>query len=242
MSGADEQSALRRRWRWLAPVAGLVLVLIGVGLWGWFRWWPDHRPGLRAGERYGVDVSNHQGAIDWARVADDDIDFAYIKATEGGDFVDARFARNWQGAGRAGLRRGAYHFFTLCRPGEEQAANFVRTLPDDPDSLPPAVDVELGGNCSARPPRQRIERELRRFIDDVESASGRRVVVYVVDDFEGRYHLRDDLDRPVWHRRIGLRRPEVADWWIWQFSFQSHVAGIDGGVDLNVMRGSAPPG
>jgi len=44
-----------------------------------FIWWvalPQYRPGLRAGERYGVDVSSHQGEIDWQRVADDDIDFA----------------------------------------------------------------------------------------------------------------------------------------------------------------------
>jgi lysozyme len=51
----------------------------------------------------GVDVSNHQGDIDWPRLARTDIAFAYIKASEGGDFRDRRFAANWEGARKAGL-------------------------------------------------------------------------------------------------------------------------------------------
>jgi Glycosyl hydrolases family 25 len=69
----------------------------------------------------GVDVSNHQGDIDWPALAGSKIAFAYIKATEGGDFRDKRFQLNWEGAKRAGLARGAYHFFTQCRSGAEQA-------------------------------------------------------------------------------------------------------------------------
>lgn len=80
---------------------------------GVFVWFPDHRPALRVGERYGVDVSNHQGVIEWERVSADGISFAYIKATEGGDHVDAQFYANWRAAATAGLDRGAYHFFTF---------------------------------------------------------------------------------------------------------------------------------
>ncbi len=42
--------------------------------------------------------------------------FAYVKATEGGDWTDPRFEKNWREARRAGLRVGAYHFFSFCRP------------------------------------------------------------------------------------------------------------------------------
>jgi hypothetical protein len=51
----------------------------------------------------GVDVSRHQGPIDWNALARSDVRFAYIKATEGGDYVDPRFEVNWGGAGRAGF-------------------------------------------------------------------------------------------------------------------------------------------
>jgi hypothetical protein len=49
-----------------------------VSAW-WFLWLPNWRPPLREGERYGIDVSAHQGTIDWERVARDGIMFAYVK-------------------------------------------------------------------------------------------------------------------------------------------------------------------
>jgi lysozyme len=234
----------RRRWPFVAGgLAATVVVLLIMVAIGWVWWLPHYRPALRDDERYGVDVSHHQGRIDWDEVAADDIAFAYIKATEGGDHVDRSFAANWDGAGAAGLDRGAYHFFTLCRSGREQAENFLATVPEDRDVLPPGIDLELAGNCSDRPSRDRVEREVDAFLDAVEEVTGQPVVLYVGADFEGRYHLRDDLrdglDRPVWHRRIFLR-PDLPSWWIWQFSARSSVAGIDGPADLDVMRGTAP--
>jgi lysozyme len=222
-------------------LAVLVVLAAGAGaVAGAWHWWvPTYRPDLAQGERYGVDVSNHQGEIDWARVADDDIDFAYIKATEGGDLVDAQFERNWEGAGDAGLDRGAYHFFTLCRPGAEQAENFLRTVPPDPGALPPVVDLELSGNCSARPDRASVVRELKAFLERVEAAAGQPAVLYLVDDIEGHYGLRDELGRDLWLRRIG-RKPGLDGWWMWQFHDRASVDGIRGGADLNVMRGDHP--
>ena len=112
-------------------------------------------------------------------------------------------------------------------------------MPDDPAALPPALDLELAGNCSDRPSRDRVKREIETFVATIEEPTGQPVVLYVGADFEGRYHLRDDLDRPFWHRRI-LRRPDVAGWWIWQFTGRASVDGIDGATDLNVMRQEAP--
>src|ERR687883_942901 len=58
----------------------------------------------------GIDVSRHQGRIDWASVSAAGTQFAFIKATEGGDHMDERFLENWQGAKAAGIPRAAYHF------------------------------------------------------------------------------------------------------------------------------------
>lgn len=212
------------------------LVLATVGLIGWYGWLPHYRPHLQADERYGIDVSHHQGEVDWTRVAADDITFAYIKATEGGDFVDSQFADNWEQAGASGVDRGAYHFFTLCRPGLEQAENFLEILPTDPNALPPAVDLELSGNCSQRPDRTWVLKQLDAFLERVESMTGQSAVLYLLDDFEQTYRIRDAMDREHWERRI-LRRPTVDGWWIWQVHARANVDGIDGPADLNVMRG-----
>lgn len=223
----------RRKWPWtFVAVAVVIIGALAVARWVWF---PQYRPVLGDGERYGLDVSNHQGVIDWERVAADDIDFVYIKATEGGDFVDARFEDNWRGAGAAGLYRGAYHFFTLCRSGVDQARNFLNVVPYVEAELPLAVDLELGGNCAARPPTEGVLAEVEAFIDVVETETGTKLVLYVLEDFNQLYPALDRFDRARWERRI-LLRPR-GDWFIWQFTFEGAVDGVDGGVDINVMGG-----
>jgi lysozyme len=222
-----------RRWPWV--VAGAIVLLASVAAAFWFLFVPNWRPPLRDGERYGIDVSHHQGDIDWRAVADDDIRFAYIKATEGGDFTDARFQENWRAAHEAGLDRGAYHFFTLCRPGREQAEHFLAVATPDPDALAPAVDLELAGNCRRRPRPADVDAEVRSFVAVVEEAWDRQVVAYVGDDWESRYRVRKQLGRPLWHFRF-LRRPDGDGWVVWQVHGFAHVDGIKGGVDLDIMR------
>jgi lysozyme len=231
----DAESA-RRRLRWVAAGVSTTVALLGIAAAVWWFWWvPGWRPPLKEGERYGIDVSAHQGEIEWHEVAADDIQFAYIKATEGGDHVDATFAANWRGAGEAGIDRGAYHFFTLCRPGAEQAEHFLAVAPPDARALAPAVDLELAGNCAARPDEAAVRLELDAFLQAVESEWGRTVILYVGNDWEGRYPVREELDRPLWHRRFPWR-PDVDGWVIWQLHGRARVDGVDGGVDLNVMR------
>jgi lysozyme len=221
-----------RRWPWIlgTVLAGICIAAALV----WFVWLPQYRPPLQPGETYGIDVSHHQGSIDWRRVAGDDISFAYIKATEGGDFVDSRFQQNWSGAAEAGLARGGYHFFTFCTSGVTQATNFLSQVPQDATALAPAVDIELAGNCSRRPSPTELREELAGFIDLVEARTGRRVVVYVSDDAEKLYGVRSWIDRPVWELRF-LRRPAGA-WFMWQVMGFADVQGIEGNVDLDVIR------
>ncbi|MCB0994509.1 MAG: hypothetical protein KDB21_05425 [Acidimicrobiales bacterium] len=215
----------------------VIVVLALIAAVVWWLYLPHYRPGLEAGERYGVDVSNHQGDIDWEAVAGDNIDFAYVKATEGGDFVDVWFERNWNGARSADLDVGAYHFFTLCRSGREQAANFLTVVPAGEADLPAALDLELAGNCSERPTAEWVHAEVTIWLDEVEQATGKEVLLYVGPQFDDLYDITGTFDDRLWHRKI-LRRPAGDRWVVWQVSSFADVTGIDGGVDLNVMRAS----
>jgi lysozyme len=232
-SSADTVLGRKRRrwWIWVGAAVAFISVVAAVA---WFVVLPRYRPSLHKGERLGVDVSAHQGHIDWNGVARDGITFAYMKATEGGDFVDERFAENWSAAGAAGLDRGAYHFFTLCRSGTEQADNFLGTVPRHDTALARAVDVELAGNCQARPDRDAVYRELNAFLDRVEASTGKPTILYIGDDFQSRYPVRDNYGRPLWLLNF-LRRPSE-NWTIWQVQGWAHVDGISGSVDLDVMR------
>ncbi|WP_282610430.1 GH25 family lysozyme [Pelagibius sp. Alg239-R121] len=187
----------------------------------------------------GIDVSHHQGAIDWPKVATSGIAFAYIKATEGGDFSDRRFRQNWRGAAAAGLRRGAYHFFTFCRPGIEQAAHFIRTVPADPDMLPPAVDLEFGGNCSVSASRLNPDRELPAFLEAVEAHYGHRALLYATREFYQAHMASKNIVNPLWLRSI-LFEPDYNrhPWTLWQYHNRGRVAGVQGPVDYNVFAGS----
>jgi lysozyme len=226
-----------RTGRWLAKltIAGLSVAILATG--GWYIGLPHYRPPLKAGEKYGIDVSNHQGTIDWAAVADDKIDYAYIKATEGNDFVDKRFSTNWAQAKQAGVARGAYHFFTLCSSGRSQAENFLKTVPTDAGALPPAVDLEYSA-CSGRPSAKTFQRELTAFVDLVEEKTHQEVVLYVMPNFESRYPIEQVLPRDRWERRL-FRRPATDEWVIWQTSAKASIDGIGEPTDLDVWR-SAP--
>ncbi|MBT9257650.1 lysozyme M1 (1,4-beta-N-acetylmuramidase) [Phycicoccus sp. MAQZ13P-2] len=228
----------RTMLRWTVGVVVVLALVVAAG-WAGYRWvLPHHRPDLAAGEHYGIDVSAHQGDVDWTAVATDGIDATYLKASEGGTFEDPRFAANWAGARDAGLEVGAYHFFTLCKDGREQADNLLGRLREvgaDDTALPPVIDLELSGNCAARPTRAVVDQRLSDLVDAVEGGTGRRVVLYALDDYTNRYPLPDDLrDRDRWERRL-LLRPSTDGWAWWQVSSRASVAGIDGPVDLDVV-------
>ncbi|WP_247713262.1 glycoside hydrolase family 25 protein [Qipengyuania polymorpha] len=188
----------------------------------------------------GIDISHHQGAIDWSLLPDQGVDFAYIKATEGGDFVDPRFAENWEAAGEAGIARGAYHFFTLCKPGAEQAANFIATVPRDERALPPVVDLEYMGNCSERPKLDDVRAELGDYLRLVEAHYGKPAVLYLTEEFDEEYAISENFDRPLWLRSLVLE-PEFGarDWTFWQVSNFRQLEGMQGRVDWNVMQETA---
>lgn len=220
-----------RRWA-LGAFAMLALgACAALAAWWWFR---EYAPDRTRYPIRGIDVSHHQGSIDWPRVARDDVAFVYMKATEGGDHRDRAFARHWRDARAAGLAVGAYHFFTFCRPGADQAKNFLAVVPVEPDALPPAVDLEFGGNCGKTPDAATMRAELDAFLDPVERAHGRPAVLYVTPEFLAAYADALPL-RALWRRSI-LREPDAsAPWRLWQYHNRGRVDGIVGPVDLNVL-------
>jgi lysozyme len=190
----------------------------------------------------GVDVSEYQGVIDWAEIAAQGIDFAYIKATEGSGSVDPFFARNLPDARAAGLRAGAYHFFSFDSPGLTQAENFIAVVPVLDGLLPPAVDLELyGAYLSDPPPADDVWPELQRTLDALEAAYGKKPVLYATGRSYDLYLSGREVPYDIWIRSVYFS-PRAEGWTFWQYSDRSKLDGYAGEeryVDLNVFHGTA---
>lgn len=183
----------------------------------------------------GIDLSHHNGRVDWARLGTEPFQFVYLKATEGTDHTDADFQTNWQAATRLGWRVGAYHFYLLCRNGAPQAENFIRQVEVRGGTLPPAVDLEHAHNCQARGGREAALAELRVFLAALEAEYGQVPVIYTTPAFHAEWLAGEGFEaHPLWLR--SLDSPPALPYAIWQYSMKGKAAGVDGPVDLNRAR------
>ena len=195
---------------------------------------------------HGIDVSKYQGEINWSAVADDGVSFAFIKATEGGDVADTKFAQNWAGARAAGIPRGAYHFAYWCRPWQEEMAWFERNVPVEADALPPVLDVEAtpeSRTCKKVLYPEETVASMRNMLERMERHFGKRPIIYsTVDFYEAILSTGALSEYPIWVRST-KHHPSVRygarNWHFWQYQSDGTVSGISTAVDRNAFHGSA---
>ena len=193
----------------------------------------------------GIDAARFQTNIDWNRARANGVNFAFLKATEGGDLLDPMFRDHWQGAGRAGVWRGAYHFYYFCTPPEVQARWFIRNVPRSPGSLPPVLDMEwnpFSPTCATvRPPAAEVQRQMRVWLRIVEDHYGQRPIIYTTPGFYEDAGLAGFRGYEFWLRSTA-RTPREAfpgqGWRFWQYSATGRIDGIEGAVDLNAFNGT----
>ncbi|BAZ24941.1 peptidoglycan binding domain-containing protein [Kalymmatonema gypsitolerans NIES-4073] len=204
--------------------------------------------------QHGIDVSNWNGdSINWQKVKTSGVSFAFAKATEGGDWVDKCFAKNWEEMKEAGVIRGAYHFFRPLRDPSEQAQNYLRIVGKiEPNDLPPVLDLEhypkeVEEQWKQFQLSERIQR-VQKWLDIVESATGRKPIIYTSWGFWTSY--MDDRQEftkyPLWVANFTNKpQPQVPannwgrnGWIFWQYTETGTVPGVLGKVDRNHFNGS----
>ncbi|MBK8457151.1 MAG: glycoside hydrolase family 25 protein [Phyllobacteriaceae bacterium] len=194
---------------------------------------------------HGVDVAKYQGDIDFSRARGSGVAFAWMKATEGGDRVDDKFADNWTRAKSAGVPRGAYHFYYFCTSAAEQARWFIRNVPRDASSLPPVLDMEWNPqspSCKKRPPAAHVRSEMKTFLSMIERHYGKKPIVYTTPDFFEDNDLASFKGYSWWLRATNDHPDAKYDglpWTFWQYTGTGRVPGITGDADINVFRGDA---
>jgi len=193
----------------------------------------------------GMDAARFQTFVDWQKARAVGIRFAFLKATEGGDLLDPKFRDHWRGAARAGIARGAYHFYYFCTAPEVQARWFIRNVPRSQGALPPVLDMEwnpFSPTCKRRPDGATVRAEMRVWLDRVEAHFGQRPIIYTTPGFYEDAELGRLRGYEFWLRSTAKSLREAypgQPWRFWQYTATGQLPGTPGDVDINAFNGSA---
>jgi GH25 family lysozyme M1 (1,4-beta-N-acetylmuramidase) len=202
---------------------------------------------------YGPDVSSNNHAnrhmVNW-RVMQQvgGAAFTFIKATEGRDYVNSRFASDFRGASR--MFRGAYHFARpsgrnfaqISYDAKAEANFFIRNTGtmNGPGILPPVLDIENAG--SLRP--HQLKWWTRIWLRQVKALTGRTPIIYTYGDF-WKHSLGNSTEftaYPLWLAHYGVRKARLVGGWkrytFWQYTDRGRLAGSGLRLDMNLFNGS----
>lgn len=187
----------------------------------------------------GIDVSHWAGKINFRRVKNDGIRIVYIKATQGRDYIDPDFERNYREARREDLAIGFYHYVTAGNATEaaEEARFFASQIRDKIHHARAAMDFETFGDLTTAEVREIS----LRFLDTLEREFHYRPVLYSDSSNASTRFSDSRLTRfPLWIADYDVRRPDMENLWSkwcgWQYTDRGRVRGISGDVDRDHFR------
>ena len=188
----------------------------------------------------GVDLSSNNGRVNWKLLAAD-MDFAWVKATEGRSYVNPYFSSDLKQARAAGLPVGAYHY---ARPDVNnavaEATHFLNVYRPQPGDLLPVLDLEVHANLSGAG----MTAWAATWMELVKQGINAEVVLYtypyfISGDMGGAAALKGTK---LWYADYYYAKP-------WKFRYQDqaknfnivahqytssgHAGGVNGRVDLN---------
>jgi len=211
-------------------ITAMALTLASLGLHG------QNPVGKLNMKKYdGIDVSHHQGEIDWKEVARDKrIQFVYIKATQGTTIRDDRYRSNIRGARRHGLKCGSYHYLSSMSPVRAQFNRFKAVVKKRQQDLIPMVDVEKEG--VKRWSGRQLRDSLRLFCRLLKDHYGKSPLIYSHFNFYNEQLAPWFNNYFLFLGKYSWPPPSIKDIGrhnIWQYSERGKIRGIKGRVDLD---------
>lgn len=193
----------------------------------------------------GMDVSSHQGAVNWSTAKANGARFAYVKATEGTTYRNPQFAQQYNGSFNVGMIRGAYHFALPDRSSGATQGNFFVDhgggWSDDGKTLPPAIDLEYnpyGASCYGKSHSAMIA-WIRDIATTVRARTGRDPVFYTSTSWWTLCtgNSAGFSNNPLWIPRYGSSVGTLPASWSFQTIWQFNDSGIFPG-DQNRFNGA----
>ena len=187
---------------------------------------------------HGIDLSHYQGNVFWEAVgANAKMAYVYLKATEGGDNIDDKYAKNIDLAHRYGLKVGSYHFYRPKIEQQKQLRNFMaQCRPSDQDLLP-MIDIETRSGM----PVEEFRDSLFKFLKLVEKAYHQKPLIYTGANFYDHYlcGLLDDYKLMIaQYTNYEPRLRDDRDIDMWQYSAKGRINGVNGYVDKSRFMGN----
>jgi lysozyme len=194
----------------------------------------------------GIDLSAYQGDVDWQMLSTQNIGFAFIKATEGADYTDSQFEKNWTESQKTDLKVGAYLFLNFDVTGEDQAQHFIDTVELTDNNLPPVIDLELYGDYNDTPlSKDAVQVILNETLETLEENYGVKPIIYTTQRIFNMYIGQDYTDYKFWIVDLDNSWPETLGngqtFTFWQFSHRGMMDGYEGDeifIDMNLYNGS----
>ncbi|PFH48685.1 glycoside hydrolase family 25 protein [Amanita thiersii Skay4041] len=201
--------------------------------------------GAEAAKPQGIDVSGHQPNINWQQVKANGIAFAYIKATEGTNYKNPEFNKQYTGATNVDIIRGAYHFGLPDKSsGAAQANYFVSNgggWSGDGRTLPGALDIEFnpyGQTCYNKSPSDMVA-WIRDFSNTYKARTGRYPVIYTNTNWWKQCTGNSNVfasNNPLWIARYASKPGELPAGYMYETFWQYASSGPNPG-DQNVFNG-----
>lgn len=186
----------------------------------------------------GIDVSHHQGEMDWHKLFNETgydslINFVYCKATEGNTHLDRQWDRNRRILNELGIPNGAYHFFITTDEPKPQAEHFLNHWKKRDIDLPPVLDVETQGFSD-----KDLIKKMKIWLNYIENKTGMRPIIYTSLNFYETKFQNDFKNYKFWIAAYSRKPPCINDERIihWQFSETGRIPGTKEKVDLNVSK------
>lgn len=190
------------------------------------------KPKVRSKEIWGIDLSHHQGQVNWEKFAKHhNPHFIYLKATEGITHIDREFYRNIDACRKRNFAVGAYHFFSFKSNGKEQAKWFLKISQPQKNDLYPVVDVEMARRM---PAKEWIEENLKDYCNAIEAELGVEPIIYCSPNFFQRYLADEFSGYHLWIADYQWKPRK--NWLIWQHTDGATFKGISGKVDRNIFN------
>ena len=191
------------------------------------------------GKVVGFDVSEFQGKVDWEEVEILDekypVQFVFIRATAGNNYVDRQFKRNWTGAKENKIMRGAYHYYRPNENSIEQADLFIKTVKLKKGDLPPVLDIE---KLPKNQPLDSLKKGLKRWLTKVEKHYQVRPIIYSGERYYSDFLKEEFSEYLFWIANYNFYREKIEDDWLfWQFTEKASLPGIKHRVDVNIYNG-----